>query len=102
MMQWYDVSTTKFGPGEATLMFVVTATIQGMTTDRHTFTGNVRERGRLLFGDDDEERNSEFGKAWDTDSISEGVQAVLTKYDDKAETLKKAYQAMIQKRDDFR
>ena len=102
IMRWRDISTPKFGEADINLMVAIIATLQGMTLDRHTFTGDVRARGKPFGEGDDNEWDTDFGKAWDTDSISTGTKAVLQKYDAKAEELKNKYQAEIEKKDNFR
>ena len=100
--RWRDITTPKFSEVDTALMLTIIGTLQGMTLDRHTFTGNVRARGRPFGEGDDNEWDTDFGKAWDTDSISTGTKAVLQKYDAKAEELKNKYQAEIEKKDNFR
>jgi hypothetical protein len=70
---------------DVNVIFVGSGTIQGMTVDRHVFTGEITN-----------------GFEWETGPISKEVKTVLDKYDDKAEALKKEYTKVITKRDDFR
>ena len=85
VMRWRDIKNPTWNGADIRLMITIISTIQGMTEDKHVFTGEIQN-----------------GRKWDTEPISKGVQDVLDKYNLKAEELKTEYQKGLEKRDDFR
>jgi len=82
--RWRNIHSDTWDEYDQSLMNIGFGTCQGMTLDRHVFTGAI-----------------EHGFKWKTDDISEGLMEVLEKYDQKAEALKTEYTKQIETRDDF-
>jgi hypothetical protein len=85
VMRWRSIENDFWDDKDVDLMFKIAATMEGMTLDRHVFTGEIKH-----------------GFEWETDDISMEVKTVLDQYNEMAETLKKQYTGIITKRDDFR
>ena len=85
VMRWMDESSDLWTKKDADIIQTTMSTMAGAADGRHVFTSETK-----------------FGKEWDTTDISDGVKAVLAKYDKKAEAIKQAYQEELEKRDDFR
>jgi hypothetical protein len=86
VIRWRNINEPTYSEEDVIMMVTLSATLQGMLEDRHTFSGEIV--------------NSD--PEWDTSSMSKKVKRVLNKYDGKAGILKKKYEAKIVKRDDFR
>ena len=83
--RWIDISNDTFSDNEIDQMFVIAATMQGMSLDRHVFTSEVT-----------------VGTPWDTSKFTPEIREVMDKYNKKSNDLKVAYQKEIEKRPDFR
>jgi hypothetical protein len=85
VMRWMDEESDVWNTKDTGFITQTMGTMGGMAPGRHVYTSETK-----------------YGKEWDTEDISEGVKKVLSKFDQKAEALKLAYQNEIEKRDDFR
>jgi hypothetical protein len=84
-MRWRNVANPVWDHGDVHVISTGAGTIQGMTVDRHVFTGEIAN-----------------GFKWKTDPLSKEAKTVLDKHDEMAETLKKEHTDVIIKRDNFR
>ena len=88
--RWRDIKNPTWDEFDISMMVTILPTMQGMTVDRHVFSGEI-QNGRRINGEIQTE-----------EPVSKGVQDVLDKYNLKAEELKTEYQKELEKRDDFR
>lgn len=85
IIRWRNIHKKEFDDDDLNLMNGGFGTLQGMTLDRHVFTGEIKH-----------------GWVWEVEKIDQSVRDVLDKYDGKALDLKLKYEEEIKERDDFR